>query len=113
MSSVLNDRRTHPRYEALALVRARRVNAIPVVMVEASLVQVAPQGIRITVDGPLIAGELLELEILHPEVASIFITAEVQWVERSEEAGWLVGCGLRGELTRDQMVGLRGVAAVG
>ena len=111
MSSVLNDRRTHPRYEALALVRARRVNAIPVVMVEASLVQVAPQGIRITVDGPLIAGELLEREILHPEVASIFITAEVQWVERSEEAGWLVGCGLRGELTRDQMVSLRGVAA--
>jgi len=109
MASPVHDRRNHPRYSATAECRVLRTNAIPVQTVDADLIQVAPQGVRLILSTPLIAGERLELEIQETPGGSILVAAEVQWIDRTPDNDWLVGCGLRYELTRTQLADLRGL----
>lgn len=110
MSTLLPlERRNHPRYAASAAARIVRTNAIPVETVSGDIVQVAPRGIRMIVAVPLIAGERLELQINDAPCGSILVTAEVQWIDRSDDGNWLVGCGLGYELSRTQLADLRGL----
>lgn len=110
MSTVLPlERRNHPRYATSAETRIVRTNAIPIETVTGDIVQVAPQGVRMNVAVPLIAGERLELQITDAPGGPILVTAEVQWIDRSDDGNWLVGCGLGYELSRTQLADLRGL----
>jgi hypothetical protein len=107
--AMLLERRNHPRYPATAECRIRRTNAIPVETVTGDLVEVAPQGARLILATPLIAGERLEIELVDASCGPILVAAEAQWIDRTPEGAWLVGCGLRCELTRAQLTELRGL----